>query len=166
MSQTNVFRFKSTEWAMAFWVYVVAAIVLASVLTGIHTLIGKENIAFADNIFILIMIIALAMFNKKLFTSEAEVFIDEHGNLVMRWIKIGGNKERIILKDKLQKAGKGKTDAVSGIFNVPAKEWIMFEGMGRKYYFYEENLPHQRNKLMPILKKHFGNFEFVDNIMQ
>ena len=85
-------------------------------------------------------------------------------SIIIQWKKIGGNKERMISPDSLKTIGVGKTKGTSGIFLTPEKHWIHLEGMGRKYFFYEEVSPSQSQKLMSFLKKNYTGFRFSENI--
>ena len=85
-------------------------------------------------------------------------------NIIIQWKKIGGKKERMIAPDSLKTIGVGKTKGTSGVFLTPEKHWIHLEGMGRKYFFYEEVSPSQSQKLMSFLKKNYTGFRFSENI--
>jgi len=164
MNSKNTFHFKSTEWGISIYLVIASVLVIAGIPTLIQQWVPEEQKALVQNVTLLVLIILLSISYKKLFVSEVMIFQDDHQNIILQWKKIGGKKERMIAPDSLKTIGIGKTKGSSGIFLTPEKHWIHLEGMGRKYFFYEENSPHQSQKLMSFLKKNYVGFRYSENI--
>jgi hypothetical protein len=164
MNSKPTFHFKSTEWGISIYLVILGVLAIAAIPTFIQFIAPKSQHILIQNITLIAIIIVLSLSYKKLFVSEVIIFQDEHQNIIIQWKKIGGKKERMIAPDSLKTIGVGKTKGTSGVFLTPEKHWIHLEGMGRKYFFYEEVSPSQSQKLMSFLKKNYTGFRFSENI--
>jgi hypothetical protein len=164
MNSNISFRFKSNEWGIATWLIVAIILIIAAIPTTIQYFAPKDQLAFIQNVTLLVLIIILSLFYKKLFLSEVTIYLDEHQNIIMQWHKIGGKKERMIAPDSLKTYGTDQTKGTKGLFISPNKNWVFLEGMGRKYYFYEEISNVQSQKLISYLKKNCPRAVFHNKI--
>lgn len=128
------FALFSNEWSVPYGVLGLFALLMGALSYIVHLWQPAYSSVFTNIMFVVILLL-LSLFYKKLYITR--VTLTQEGNrLRMSYHKLLFPVSKEVAVEDIRYLGLGKTDAVTGLFQVPEKHWILIEVKGKKYFFY------------------------------
>jgi len=128
------FALYSNEWSVPYGLLGLFALLMGGISYLVYLWMPEYNGVFT-NIMFVGMLLLLSIFYKKLYITRVSLTFS--GNSVeILYHKLAFPVRKEVAVEDIRYIGLGKTEAVSGLFQVPEKHWILIEIKGKKYFFY------------------------------
>ncbi len=127
----------SNEWSVPYGVLGLFALLMGALSYGVHLWQPAYSSVFTNLMFVVVLLV-LSLFYKKLYiTSVSLVFEGER--IFIHYHKLLFPTKKEVAAADIRYLGLGKTEALTGLFQLPEKHWILIEVKGKKYFFYSIN---------------------------
>lgn len=128
------FALYSNEWSVPYGLLGLFALLMGGLSYLVHLYLPTYSGVFTNVMFVVLLLL-LSLFYKKLYITRVNLSFS--GNTVfVHYHKLLFPVKKEITSTQIRYLGLGKTDAVTGLFQVPEKHWILIEVKGKKYFFY------------------------------
>lgn len=128
------FALFSNEWSVPYGLLGLFALVMGALSYLVHLWQPAYSSVFTNVMFVVILLL-LSLFYKKLYITRVSLTF-EGNQLHIHYHKLLFPVKKEVAASDIRYLGLGKTEAVTGLFQVPEKHWILIEVKGKKYFFY------------------------------
>lgn len=128
------FALFSNEWSVPYGLLGLFALVMGALSYVVHLWLPAYSSVFTNVMFVALLIL-LSVFYKKLYITRVSLGFDG-SQIGVHYHKLLFPVKKNISASDIRYLGLGKTEAVTGLFQVPEKHWLLIEVKGKKYFFY------------------------------
>jgi len=128
------FALYSNEWSVPYGLLGLFALLMGGLSYMVHLWMPAYSSVFTNVMFVVILLL-LSLFYKKLYITRVSLSFDGT-TIQIHYHKLLFPVKKEVAAAHIRYLGLGKTEAVTGLFQVPEKHWILIEIKGKKYFFY------------------------------